>query len=243
MTAKQRIMIGGLGALTPLLVSFLAVDYRNIFVGLTLVALLSYLLRIVVLFYLGGLVSYLHREETNRVKLFELGIVAPALITGFLNGTHVQTPNDAVIMPSLMANATSVIGLAYAQETPEIPATFKVEQVPEPRSSVMMQFWRGFTGAVETQPWQIVVAQTTTREEADRTIQDLLKKFPSRVFYIYLPSEHNQNYTIVLGEGAGFSTAESERRNAIAEGFPITLFLWQPSDIHVRLKVVPAPAR
>jgi hypothetical protein len=87
LSARNKIAIGGLGALAPILVSLLAVDLENVFEKATFWAVFGYALRVVVLFSIGGLVAFLHREENDYFKLFELGIAAPALLTTLLSGS------------------------------------------------------------------------------------------------------------------------------------------------------------
>ena len=237
MNTHQRIYLGGLGALTPILLNLLTVDCRTIFVGLTLLVFLGYLLRVVVLFYIGGLVAFLHREERSKFRLFELGILAPALITGLLNGSHVQTFSWAGEVASRVT-IPPFLGLsAYAQSPPESsPAS--VQRGPAIQQGALQQLWTGLTGSSQSRLWYIVVATAATRQDANRIAQDFLGKFPKRYFYIYLPSEHTPNYIVVLGEGLSYDAAELERRKAIRDGFPDTLCLWQPREIQVRQKVV-----
>ena len=47
---------------------------------------------------IGGLWAYFHRSEVEPLKLFQLGIVAPAMITGMINASNVSNqaqPGDS----------------------------------------------------------------------------------------------------------------------------------------------------
>jgi hypothetical protein len=90
MSAMTKLVLGGLGSLAPLFLSFLAIDSKTVFVGLTLAVLLGYAARVVILFVIGALTAYLNKE-TNRFKAFELGIVAPALISTYIGAAN---PNN-----------------------------------------------------------------------------------------------------------------------------------------------------
>ena len=92
MPTHKKIFIGGLGALTPIIMNLLVVDFNILLVNLTTFALIGYLIRVVVLFYLGGLVSYLHKDEKSPLKVFEFGIIAPALLTALINANNVEVP-------------------------------------------------------------------------------------------------------------------------------------------------------
>jgi len=90
MKTRKKIIIGGLGALTPVIMNLLIVDLDALLVKLTILAFLGYIIRLVALFYLGGFVAFLHKDENSPIKIFELGIVAPALITAMLNAGQVS---------------------------------------------------------------------------------------------------------------------------------------------------------
>ena len=81
MNIRKKIMIGGLGALTPVIMNLLIVDLNVLLVKFTSLAFIGYVIRVIILFYLGGLVAFLHKDENSPIKIFELGIIAPALIT------------------------------------------------------------------------------------------------------------------------------------------------------------------
>src|SRR5262245_17192775 len=87
---KRKVVIGGLGALTPIIISLLVVDLGVVFKGVTTVVFLTYTIRVLVLFYLGALVACLHKDENDQLKLFELGIAAPALLTVLINGAQLS---------------------------------------------------------------------------------------------------------------------------------------------------------
>lgn len=89
MRTKRRIVIGGLGALTPVILNLLFIDYNTVFSSVTPGACLGYAVRVLVLFYIGGFVAYLHKDENRPLRIFEFGIIAPALIMGFMNANNV----------------------------------------------------------------------------------------------------------------------------------------------------------
>ncbi len=89
MSNRRKIMIGGLGALTPLVLNLLVVDFEAAYGTLSAPKLLGYLTQWLVLFYVGGLWAFLHKRESEPAKVFELGIVAPAVLIGLMNGIQV----------------------------------------------------------------------------------------------------------------------------------------------------------
>ncbi|MCK5533945.1 hypothetical protein KAI68_02430, partial [bacterium] len=117
MKTSKKIMIGGLGALTPVIMNLLIVDLDVLLVNLTFLAFIGYFIRVVVLFYLGGITAFLHKNENSAIKIFELGIVAPALITAMINAGHVEVPKVADKTAHV---SFSFVSPAYAQPAEEL---------------------------------------------------------------------------------------------------------------------------
>src|SRR5215475_655055 len=91
----RRFLWGGLGALAPTIISLAILDHTAVADYLANIEgnaawLGGYAFRVVVLFVIGGLWAYFHRAEIEPLKLFQLGIVAPAMITGMINASNVS---------------------------------------------------------------------------------------------------------------------------------------------------------
>ena len=134
MTTVRRGLLGGVGALLPVSVSLLAVDLPKTFEHISALVILGWAVKAVVLFFLGALVAGLHRDERSPLKLLELGIVAPALITTLVNGAQVDR-NRVSALPSLAA-------VAHAAAPGPAPAAV-VQAGPE---TPWQQFLRGVFG-------------------------------------------------------------------------------------------------
>jgi hypothetical protein len=88
MTYWTRFWIGGGGALLPLLVTLLAVDIGPLIDNaphLTIGTYVGAAIRYLVLFTIGGIVAALNSDEVQPIKLVQLGIAAPALISTYVN--------------------------------------------------------------------------------------------------------------------------------------------------------------
>jgi hypothetical protein len=91
MTLLERLLLGGLGGATPIVVQavFTAEGEQIVRWLMTLDAhwleLLGFLIKAVFLFLLGALWAYLHKSERDRLKVFQLGIVAPAVLAGMIS--------------------------------------------------------------------------------------------------------------------------------------------------------------
>lgn len=89
----QKLALGGIGGLTPLLAVILIADARVIDQYVQAIFnpgargslyLVGYALKAGFLFAVGAFWAYLHKTEQNNLKIFQLGIVAPAMILGTL---------------------------------------------------------------------------------------------------------------------------------------------------------------
>lgn len=86
--AQRRFWIGGGGALLPLLVTLIATDLSSIIDHYDLLTpglVVGTGIRYLALFVLGGIVAMANTDEQKAIKLVQLGIAAPALISSYLN--------------------------------------------------------------------------------------------------------------------------------------------------------------
>jgi hypothetical protein len=77
--------------------------------------------RLVIFAFLGGFWEYLHRSESDRFKVFQLGLIGPAILVGIVQGnlSKVEVKADGVAamrLPALVAPA-----YAQAQPSPQAP--------------------------------------------------------------------------------------------------------------------------
>jgi len=116
----QKIMLGGLGALTPVIMNLLAVDLEKLLINITIISVIAYLIKVIILFYIGGLVAYLNSDENKPIKLFQLGIYAPAMIIAFMNTNPLHT---SAVQPAPTPVAVS--------PTPDNRQSKSIEQTPQ----------------------------------------------------------------------------------------------------------------
>jgi len=119
MNAKKRFIVGGGGALMPVLISILAIDigaYLDTDSSLSTANIIGISIRYLVLFVIGGVVAYLHEDERNTFKLFELGVAAPALLTSLISAQGIVTDTKEEISSSFLNNI-SIISSAHADDT------------------------------------------------------------------------------------------------------------------------------
>ncbi len=225
MTTQKKLLIGGLGALTPVIMNLLAVDLPVLLVNVTALALAGYLIRVVILFYLGGVVAFLHKDEHSPIKLFELGIAAPALITAFLNAGHVEVPKATAQTPGMPAVSGILVPLVYAQTS----RTIELKKFSIPEEGPTQQFLRGLTGSTPKNVWFVIVGSHPTLEDAKKQVQELEEKgFAAKGLKgeVFAPNGKNQFYSVVIGANLTQTEAQQLRQRAIAEGLSKDTYLW-----------------
>ena len=174
MLARKRFLLGGGGALMPVLVSILAVD-----VGAQLIAGQSYsaaeilgtAIRYTVLFIIGGFVAYLHVDEEKPFKLFELGIAAPALITSLVtaNGIADTSVSQRDLQDSQTHFEITLFSAAYASETSSQNNSQATQQSSK---SKFQGFIDGLTGKVYQRKTSKKLPDTDSRTDSSSTQSD-----------------------------------------------------------------------
>lgn len=226
LTTRRKIMIGGVGALTPIVLNLLVVDLKTTFATTTALVLLGYLIRVVGLFYLGGLVAYFHKEEKSALKLFELGIVAPALITALMNGTtNVQDANlRAGTEPAAVTAGLTdfFIPTAYAQTNEQ-----EVKRYRRPEEGLVAQVWRGLSGSQNEQVWFVIAGTYETNElqraKAFELVRRIKQNSPNFNPEVY---GNDKYYAVVIGAGLTRSQADALMRKATEAKIPTDGNIW-----------------
>jgi hypothetical protein len=161
---KELLLIGGVGGLAPIIVVLLGINASEYFSDFEWSVFVGWMVRAALLFVLGALFVYLN-DESDKKKAFQLGVVAPALIQGYLTAADLRDVRDAGradgATTSEQAEGTPngatefFIGSAYASDPNRKDGT---------GSQFFPGFWRGLTGS-STYSFAIV-ATLPTRESA-----------------------------------------------------------------------------
>ena len=122
----RRFWIGGAGALLPLLVTLYALDLASLidnYEEITPGVYAGTSIRYFILFLLGGIVAALHSDEDEPIKLVQIGIAAPALISSFINASAAgdlpeAAPPTPVLFSQLLEPPSGLgfVGVAKAAE-------------------------------------------------------------------------------------------------------------------------------
>ena len=216
-SGPKRFLFAGLGGLAPLLLNLVVIDLQTLLLDLTLLAVLSYLIRVLALFALGGIVGWLHKTECDPVKLFQLGIAAPALITAAINGGQVTIPEKPA---DSHRQSTGIVSVAYAQTAAEE----RVKTFSLPRETPAQQIYRGLFGATPKNVWFVIAGSHLTLQAAENQVAALHKRgFPADV---YAPYGGNPYYAVVIGAQLTREEARQLRAKAVRAGLPGDTYLW-----------------
>jgi hypothetical protein len=235
MSEKQQLFIGGLGAIVPVAASLLVVDYEGLAANFSWYKVFGYAVKVLVLFGIGALVVYLNPKETNRLKVFQLGLGAPALILSMINGLNVQhlsgptSPADGTPSASLILPWESV---AYAQEpvlSRRVAAgteEAKLKSLAMPQRSAAQSFLAGLTGRPDRRVWFVIVRSEPKLEEARRSAADITAHFPGFKAEVYKPYKEGDPYPVVIGANLELREAQILREKAVKAGMPADTRLW-----------------
>ena len=222
MKTRKKIIIGGLGALTPVIMNLLIVDLNVVFVKITFLASLAYVIRLVILFSLGGFVAFLHKGENSPMKIFELGIVAPALIIATVNAGRVPILKAPPQTAETSAASFSLIPSVYALP----PQEEEIKTFSLPEESSMQQIWRGLTGSSFKRVWFVIVGSHPELEDARNQVQQIDQRGEDFEAEVYAPYDDNPNYSVVIGANLTYEKATELKNRAIEAGFPQDTDLW-----------------
>lgn len=240
MNARARFLTGGVGALVPILLNLVVVDLDTQLQDVTALSVVSYLLRNIALFVVGGIVvTFFNASEESPPKLFQLGIVAPALLTALLNGHNVDvsklsqdgvharaTPDARAASSSVSWHWPDLISSAYAQTeaTATATATKDYKSFKPPVETPTQQITRGFFGTTTKNVWFVIAGSYIKPENAEREARELRAKgFEADV---YQPWGGNKFYAVVIGALLPLQDAAALQAKAIKAGLPPDTFLW-----------------
>jgi SPOR domain len=217
MSNYERFLIGGIGALAPVLMFLVSVDWERYIVNATTLTVVGYSVRVLILFFIGGFVAYLHNDERQPVKLFELGLGAPALIAGAITSSLVPTPAGQISSGTRLGAAFSIVDAAFAQPEP-IPQSLKRFSLPA--QSPTDQFFQGLVGGTPKNVWFVIVGSYQQVENAQKQADQINQQHPEFKAEVYEPYGDNPNYAVVIGANLTQSEAKALRDRAVKAGLP-----------------------
>jgi hypothetical protein len=211
---RDRFLIGGLGALTPILSNLLLLDYHGIFFNLTLFTVLGVGFKCIVFFLAGGLViHFFYPDEKQRMKIFQIGLAGPAMIMAMANGARVSNTPPPTTSPAAVNTQNSWLfrgfsGVVYAAAEGPRFKTFA-----PPRESIVAQVVRGVTGSIPANIYFAIAGSYATAQDAQKALPSVRSVFPNAE--IYGPSGGNSYYSIVIASQVTLPDAQGTVRKAL----------------------------
>lgn len=228
MKTYKKILIGGLGALTPIIMNLLVIDLEVLLLNLTLYAVLGYTIRVIILFYLGGMTAFLHKDEDSPVKIFELGIVAPALITALINAGQIDVPKVALPETAEKMSTIQLVSSAYAQSPQEKDTTrIEIRTFARPEETTWQQLKRGFFGWRPQKLYFVVVGTYENEEDAKKQVDQIKQATQDFKPSIFAPYSAERKYAVVIGDYLTRLEAEKIKEKAISSGYFAEPFIWK----------------
>ena len=222
MTVVQKMILGAVGAVTPWALNLLVVDQLTL-VNLTVLVCVGYTIRLLVLVGLGSLIVYLNIDEENRMRIFQLGVAAPALVTALLNGANHRSllQHQQFVTPQA---ASIFVATLHAQEK-----TAPVREFVIPKESQSEQVWRGLTGARSDRVWFVIATRESTRTAASIAAARTNQAHKGFQAEVYAPFEGKGSWSVVIGAGLTRADAMALRQKAVAAGMA-DADLWTPPE-------------
>jgi len=213
--------VGGVGGIAPVLINLFVIDLAAILIKVTFLVVISYLIRVIALFVVGGFVAYLNKER-DLYKVFQLGIAAPALITAIINGNNVTAPKPNVTVPR--AASTYYITFFPTPAYAQAPNRDDIKQYTLPKETALQQFNRGLFGTTSKNIWFVIAGSHLTKEDAEQATQQIRQRGFSAD--VYAPYGDNPYYAVVIGANLTLPEAQKLRVKAIEEGLRRDTYLW-----------------
>jgi len=237
LSTSTRLIIGGIGGIAPIIISLLVVDLNTLINDLRMMDAIGLAVRVSILVFIGGLVGYLHQDETEPFKVFQLGIAAPAMLTTAINGYGVVGSSTATYKEIHAVNhyqnnnwSLNIISSAHASD--QISRNVKYinsNAFQEQKVSNTERFLRGLIGkrvSNKGDDWFVIAGSHTSEKKAKQQIAKLNKK--NFIAKIFQPADGSKHFAVVIGSNLRIADANALRNQAIRKGLPKDTYLWRP---------------
>ena len=146
MRTRDKVLLGGVGALMPTIAVFLASEGATIDSFDEPASFIGYGLRVVLLFLIGSLWVWLHKTEHDPAKVFPLGVVAPAMITGVIQAENISGPARTVEVASPTPVVVALASAAYLADGPVLRLPAAQTRPGSPKPTTFRCIVKGFLG-------------------------------------------------------------------------------------------------
>ena len=226
MPHRTKLLIGALGAATPLAINLIVVDHLAL-ASPTALTVLGYGIRVAALVGLGVLVVVRNLDEERPARIFQLGLAGPALITALLNGVNQRSLIQSQTVASPTPRAFLSMQVVYAAPTSQ-PRQFEL-----PPETSGEQIWRGLTGGRSDRVWFVIVRRAATREAAEAASDRINRTVYGFRAEVFEPYHGRGDWCVVVGEGLTHADAQRLKGQALGAGLT-GAELWTPPPAQVK---------
>jgi hypothetical protein len=218
MSSIEKAILGALGGFSAVLVKFLGQDYANVVAhvsNLTADQVLAYKvgygILTPILMFLGAFVAWIS-DEQKRMKIVALALAAPAMITTWSGGQHVESKAAflGLFVPSV-----------YAQPLDPVKGNIKVENpdvITEKDTLQQIQKGIGVFFGYDKQPpkYWVIVGSYKEKDAAKQFADKINAENKTLNAWVGLSLPQNDYYPVIVGDYSSLSEAKELRRKALA---------------------------
>lgn len=207
MKTWNKCLLASIGALMPLIMSLYFAEFEVLKQNFTTTIFIGYLIKVIILVTIGGLIGYFYRSETSGMKLFQLGIAAPAIMLGLINEQRLGSSEGREANPNTTALFSLNIPTNYfvkgnlngQQDTTIRFHEAQILQYDYPEESAKEELFRGFKGKKITNIWFLMYDSYSDLKEARITIVDLQNLYPDLGIQLYQSVQDPEKYDVIVG--------------------------------------------
>lgn len=234
---RTAMITGALAGALPILINLINADASTIFKKFDFVVFLGYCLKVILLMGLGAFLVRVN-EETDLKKAFQLGIMAPALVVGLVNGNNLNDMQKQLdnaqqqLQQYQSAETTNHTGFQFEpQHNPismSIVSVAHAQNVP-PKGlhrdiNVLSKVWYGISGKLEN-GWFVIVGSHRDKADAEKQAIELRRQgWDARVGSKYIWGEY---YAVLIGSYLKMEEAQAIRSYAVDQGLPKDTYIWK----------------
>ena len=242
MRIPTPVIVGAIGGFFPAFASFYGVTIESIIKNPQLNEIIIFLVKSLMLAAVGGLLVWLNRE-TDRLKAFQIGLTAPALIVSILNGNTVSNLNSEIKdyekrqiemiskEPATTSNTISIPEFKGARFDFLSPRTaHAAEEKPAMKSlhnekpDLFSRLLYSITG-ISDRGWFVIAGSSKDRDKAKEIADDFKKRgYDAEVKKPFGSSEY---YSVMIGSWLTKEEAQKIRDRAIKDGLPKDTYIWK----------------
>jgi len=224
---RKAVIIGIMSGMLPLAINLLGMPPEKIFSNFDIARFSGGVIQVLLLMLLGGFIVFVNKE-INLYKAFQLGVAAPAIIVGLMNGQALKQSeyetkqlaspyaieNTSTKSASLMS---TFISTAYADESSITNSYLR-------KTSTFKRFLYGLTGNLDAS-WFVIAGSHKTAKSANQQVKELKTKgYDAQVYKQFNGSQY---FGVMIGTYLPLKEAKQLKAKAIKDNLSKDTYLWK----------------